>query len=110
MHYIKHTFFIILLTSSISKEPFAESLNQNDMAYAFCSNCANTSNPDLDGIALLSHQEMMETEGNVAPFLYVGAVRGGYLVGRGLQIYTRYYYGVWAPPIWRYATNRPSHR
>ena len=57
---IKHLFAVLLLAGFAAQPAFAESFNQDDMAFAF-GNSAMSS--DLDDMVLLSNQEMMETEG-----------------------------------------------
>ena len=66
---IKHLFAVLLLAGFAAQPAFAESFNQDDMAFAF-GNSAMSS--DLGDMALLSNQEMMETEGELIPFV-IGA-------------------------------------
>ena len=116
MNKLKPFLCIMLLTSFASQEALANSLNQDDMAFAFGNNSAVFSYSDLGDIAPLSHQEMIETEGKVLqlipwfyglnPALVVATVQTGYAVARGLRIYTNYYYGSWVPPLARSMTQR----
>ena len=66
---IKHLFAVLLLVGFAAQPALAESFNQDDMAFAF-GNVAVSS--DLGDMALLSSQEMMETEGEWIPFV-IGA-------------------------------------
>ena len=59
MNKLKHFLCIMLLTSFDSQEALANSLNQDDMAFAFGNNSAVFSYSDLGDIAPLSHQEMI---------------------------------------------------
>ena len=63
---IKHLFAVLLLVGFAAQPALAESFNQDDMAFAF-GNVAVSS--DLGDMALLSSQEMMETEGEWIPFV-----------------------------------------
>ena len=65
---IKQLFTVLLLAGFAAQPAFTESLNQDDMAFAF--GHAGLDN-GLGEIALLSEQEMMETEGEWAFFRYV---------------------------------------
>ena len=110
---IKQLFAALLIAGFATQTAFAESLNQDDMAFAFGNSSLNN---DLGEIALLSDQEMMETEGEFFPFIYgtVFAARfayTGYRVWRatrtGAQIYSKgwhrahHNFGTRANPSWR---------
>ena len=59
---IKHLFAVLLLVGFAAQPALAESFNQDDMAFAFGNSFVSS---DLGDMALLSNQEMMETEGGV---------------------------------------------
>lgn len=109
MQKIKHFFSFVLLTSFVSVAVHADSLNKDDMTFAFGDNSAVFSYSDLGGIAPLSHQEMIETEGKALPLLpwfyglnpalVVATVQMGYVTARAARVYTNYYYGTWLPPL-----------
>ena len=65
---IKHLFAVLLLAGFAAQPALAESFDQDDMAFAF-GNAAVSS--DLGYMALLSSQEMMETEGEWGFIRYV---------------------------------------
>ena len=67
LHKIKHLFVVLLLACFAPQTAFAESLNQDDMAFAF----GTAEDIDLGEFALLSEQEMRETQGEWAFFRYV---------------------------------------
>ena len=67
---IKHLFAVLLLAGFAAQPALAENFNQDDMAFAF-GNAAVSS--DLGDMALLSSQEMMETEGEWVPLAIWGA-------------------------------------
>ena len=72
LHKIKHLFVVLLLACFAAQTTFAESLNQDDMAFAF----GTAEGIDLGEFALLSEQEMRETEGQAiwfAPIMWYGA-------------------------------------
>lgn len=66
---IKHLFIVLFLASFTLQPALAESFNKDDMAFAFGNSAVSN---DLGEIALLSNQEMMETEGKWVPFV-IGA-------------------------------------
>ena len=67
---IKHLFIVLFLASFTLQPALAESFNKDDMAFAFGNSAVSN---DLGEMALLSNQEMMETQGNLAP-IYIGAI------------------------------------
>ena len=90
---IKHLFAVLLLVGFAAQPALAENFNQDDMAFAF-GNVAVSS--DLGDMALLSSQEMMETEGEFWPLVY-GAAWG---VAR---------YSIWAAGRWGYRAVKSSN-
>lgn len=67
---IKHLFAVLLLAGFAAQPALAESFSQDDMAFAFGNSAASS---DLGDMALLSNQEMMETEGEFWPLVYGAA-------------------------------------
>ena len=65
---IKHLFAVLLLVGFAAQPALAESFNQDDMAFAFGNSAVSN---DLGDMALLSNQEMMETEGEWGFLRYV---------------------------------------
>ncbi len=57
---IKHLFAVLLLAGFAAQPALANSIHEQDLAFAFGK---TTVSHDLGDIALLSQQEMMETEG-----------------------------------------------
>lgn len=72
----KRYFAVVLLAGFTANSTFAESFNKQDIAFAFADSSLNHSIGDM---ALLSNQEMMETEGEVWPIVYGAA----WLLARG---------------------------
>jgi len=80
---IKHLFAVLLLAGFAAQPALAESFNQEDMAFAFGHSAISN---DLGDMALLSNQEMMETEGEVFPLYAIGV----FAMHTGRFIATRY--------------------
>lgn len=66
---LKHLFAVLLLAGFAAQPALTGSLDQDDMAFAFDNSAVSS---DLGEMALLSNQEMMETEGEWIPFV-IGA-------------------------------------
>ena len=71
---IKLLFAVLLLAGLATQLALAESFSQDDLAFAFG---ASSLNNGLGEIALLSDQEMADTEGNLAPLIAIGVLHGG---------------------------------
>ena len=80
---IKHLFAVLLLAGFAAQPALANSIYEQDLAFAFGGNAVSH---DLGDIALLSSQEMMETEGEVFPLYAIGV----FAVHTGRFIATRY--------------------
>jgi len=79
---LKYTLLTMLLAAFVAQPALASPLNNDDMAFAFGDSSSVSS--DLGEMALLSDQEMMDTEGEWIPFAIAAfnAYRyGRYLVG-----------------------------
>lgn len=66
---IKRSCAVALLTGLFTNSAFAENFNKQDMAFAFADSSLNHAMGDM---ALLSNQEMMETDGNGLPLFAIG--------------------------------------
>lgn len=78
---LKYTFLSILLTVFIAQPTWASPLNDQDMAIAFTSSATSS---DIGELALLSDEEMKETEGEWWPVYHgLGALIGMYSGGYG---------------------------
>jgi len=90
---MKYTFLSMLLAVFAAQPVLASPLNNDDMAFAFGDSFAVSS--DMGEMALLSEQEMKETEGEWWPVVYRigGGLAGmygagyGYLAGGGRDPY-----------------------
>ncbi len=68
---LKYTLLTILLAAFVAQPALASTLNNDDMAFAFGDTSSVSS--DLGELALLSDQEMKETEGEWWPLAYGAA-------------------------------------
>ena len=83
---IKSLLMILMLTVFTAQHAAAENFTQQDMAFAF-GDMAVEQTLKFDQMELLSSQEMMETEGEVLPFLL--AARLGYMAYKGYRAYRK---------------------
>ncbi len=88
MKKIKHMLLVMVLAAFMVQPAVADILNDDDMAFAFGGSSAASNFGDM---ALLSHQEMMETEGEWFP-QYVGMIAAGGIAGSAAY--------VWSTPNW----------
>ena len=89
---IKLLFMALILAGFTAQYATAKSFNQEDMAFAFGDSAVVAS--DFGQMDLLSSQEMVATEGEVAPIFWVGYIGGVAGLDFAMQAY---FYGVYVP-------------